>query len=536
MSRLLLVTDSNFVNNIGSYKGQKIANLEVKSCQTRRAAMQEINTMEEGIAIIACLDMIASDVAKNTPNDVERAIEVYYTQLLHKLIEKIDDSNDKLAFGVVAPLFWTSHSETTKRAMNHAYKLLKSTPVSRIWFSDYLKDIRAGVDGVHLTSSSATKYIDFINNYFASISDLAGLGQITMTETQLDNAGTGEAAGTAASWAEDNPAETDPEAVSLLGPPDDGDMPSPTRTTTMLSTSILRTPTIQDLAPNTGFAPAFSSTQARLINLAGGYQDLSVPPPTVSNMLSQNPLSQNPDLNSCLARIERRIGKIESKSFYDNLTFAALKEEQDTEANKAMLNKVTVSGVVIEGIHSMPDADRVKAMRDKIEELIDNVKEEGQTFEVQFVRHLNKQKKGNDMAVIEVKLADIKQAKDFRAAFVKKRKSLPDKINVTPVVRLATRVRVEMMHSICLMLKKCDRSIDRAMCLQYVPKPVIKIVRKTAGGTEVSRTWSFIDAVIWVKEENLNDKIDFNKARQRAGAAFRGTTVVYMTLFSWRAG
>ena len=516
MARLLLVTDSNFVNNIGDYRGRKISNLEVKSCQTRRAAMQEINSMEEGIAIIACLDMIAADVAQTTPGDAERAIEVYYTQLLHKLIEKIDESNDRLAFGVVAPLFWTSHSETVKRAINHSYKLLKSTPVNRIWFSDYLKEIRAGVDGVHLTSSSATKYIEFINNYFVSIDDLSGLGLVTL-ERRSSLAGSG------INWADEAGDRPDAEAVSLLGPPEeDTEMVTPTRTTTMLSTSILRTPpaSAQVAAPalSQNFEPRISSTQARLINLAGSFQDFSVPPPPTGI-----PPNLPPDLSSCLTKIERRIGKIEMKAFYDNLTFAALKEEQDFEANKAQLNRVTVSGISIPGIHSMRDVDRVKAMKAKISELIDSIKEESQVFEIHFVRHLNKQKKGDDMAVIEVKLADVKQAKDMRAAFVAKRKSLADKINVTPVVRLATRVRVEMMHSIAFMLKKCDRSIDRALCLQYVPKPVIKIVRKTMGGTEVTRTMSFIDAICWVKEEGLTDKIDFNKAYQRAGATFRGT-------------
>ena len=65
MSKILLVTDSNFVNNINEFRGRKISNLEVKSCQTRRLALQELAGPEEGIVVIACLDMIAADVANN---------------------------------------------------------------------------------------------------------------------------------------------------------------------------------------------------------------------------------------------------------------------------------------------------------------------------------------------------------------------------------------------------------------------------------------------------------------------------------------
>ena len=124
--------------------------------------------------------------------------------------------------------------------------------------------------------------------------------------------------------------------------------------------------------------------------------------------------------------------------------------------------------------------------------------------------------------MVEVKFADVNQAKLFRENFVKKRKTLPDKTNVTPVVRLATRVRVEMMHSISFQIKKHDSTVIGAMCLQYVPKPVIKIVSKTAAGTEAVRTMTFIDAIRWVQVNGYIGKIDLNKAYDRAGPKYRG--------------
>ena len=51
MSKLLLVTDSNFLNNIGDYKGPKIKNLEVKQCKSRKSAIEELMTIDEGIIV-----------------------------------------------------------------------------------------------------------------------------------------------------------------------------------------------------------------------------------------------------------------------------------------------------------------------------------------------------------------------------------------------------------------------------------------------------------------------------------------------------
>ena len=191
MSRLLLLADSNFLNNIGEFRGRKIAELEVKSCQSRRIAMTEVDSVEEGIVVVACLDSIAADIIKTTtdPNDAGRAIEVYYNQMLFKLIEKVDEANGKLAFGVLAPLFWTNLPEEAKRAMNHTYKLMKPTPLQNIWFTDYLKEVNAGADGVHLTKRSAHRYIQAILDLFIQVDAATGLGPVVLDPERVEQDG-----------------------------------------------------------------------------------------------------------------------------------------------------------------------------------------------------------------------------------------------------------------------------------------------------------------------------------------------------------
>ena len=150
MARLLLLTDSNFVNNIGAYNGRKIKNLEIKSCQSRRTALAEISTVKEGIGVLSCLDTIAAEIAASTASGIDHAIELYVSQLIFKLVEKVDESDGRLVFGIMAPLFWTSHSIESRRALNHVFRNLKVTPMTNIWTSEYFRDVQAGADGTHL--------------------------------------------------------------------------------------------------------------------------------------------------------------------------------------------------------------------------------------------------------------------------------------------------------------------------------------------------------------------------------------------------
>ena len=506
MARVLLIADSNFKNNIGAYNGRKIKNLEIVSCQSRKSAVQELSSVEEGVVVIACLDMIASDIVKSTVGEAEGAVEVYLNQLIFKLVDKVDETDGRVAFGVVAPLFWSSHSVEIKRSLNHTFKLLKKSPLNNIWFSNYVRDINAGADGVHLTNLSANRYVKFVNDFFEFVSNESGLKHVEF-ENPLPEASTG-------SWADEvMDLSRSSDAGIPLQPPEEEEevQPSPARTTTMLSTSILL-PSAPLSAVN---SMLIDSTQARLLSLADQMPDLSVPPPALVSNLSE--------VNSSFAKVNRRLTTLETRSYYTNVMTATLKEDQDTEANRAMLNRVTFSGVVIENLWRMSEKDKVTAMRSKIGALIELLKEPEESYDVLFVRHLNNQIRGQSTAVIEVRLQDNKQAKDIRSAFVKKQKSLPEKINITPVVRAATRVRIEIMHSVAEAMKKVDHSIVKAFCLQYVPKPVIKIVRRSLTGGEYNSTMTFIDSITWVKENEHIVRIDLKKARDRAGASFRGT-------------
>ena len=525
MARLLLLADSNFTNNIGDFKGRKIKTLEVKSCQTRRTAMAEVSAVEEGIVVISCLDMIAADVVKTTPVDADRAIEVYYNQLLMKMVDKVDETDGKVAFGVMPPLFWTSLPLEARKAMSHTYKLMKLAPLHNVYFHDFLKDVKAGADGTHLISHSANRYIGYINGLFSQVSQSSGLAEFEWIEPEVVSQPAEQGA---SNWAEEvmDAQQTEVSVVSLGPPEEEPEVRSVSRSTTMLSASMIQPPIQQNVSHG-----LIDETQARLMRLAA-LPDLSVPPPDSNSFGKHFQVPGLAGLSTSLLKIERRVGNIEAQAFYNHLMMAMLKEEQDTEANRTMLNRVTFSGVVIEGLAKMDEPNKIKAMKDKIMAIIELLRESEQelALELLFVRHLNKQIRGQKSAVIEAKFADAKQTKELRTIFVKKQKSLPEKINVTPVVRLATRVRIEMLHSIAFLLKRQDRTISSAMCIQFIPKPIIKVVYKSFAGTEVTRSMSFIEAVCWVKEQGLLNVVDLKKARERAGSSFRGTMAQHFVL------
>jgi len=64
MAKLLLLTDSNYINNSRKYLGPKIKDLEVKPCMNKGSLMGELSGVKEGLVVIACLDLIASEAAR----------------------------------------------------------------------------------------------------------------------------------------------------------------------------------------------------------------------------------------------------------------------------------------------------------------------------------------------------------------------------------------------------------------------------------------------------------------------------------------
>jgi hypothetical protein len=513
--------------------GPRIRDLEVKSCQSKRFLLDELSGVRDGIVVVACLDLIAAEAAKKAPQAQDRAIELAFNHIIWKIVDVLEEADGKLVCGIVAPIFWKEHSELVRDAMHHAYRVAQKAPVPNLLMTDYLRGMKVGGDQVHLVQRAGEKYVATVNDVFKQIDQDYRLGLVHLEEKTVNEKD---------NWADDSAGTEDEPGFELVPP---RDPVSPSKTLSMVSASMLATS-----RPNSMTAGSFLResvlTGSNLVTpdlgsgaLPGPYTGpFRVPPPRVgmigvvgrSDQQGQPtpaswPTMITPELSASLTRIEQRVGYLETKSFFDNLTMASLQEECDTEANRAMLNKVTLSGIKIPNLQRMSENEKVSVMRRRVQEIVDKLENEGQKFEVVFVRHLNRFVKGFGSAVIEVKFASEKQAVDLRSNFVKKRKDTTevDSINIAPVVRLATRVRVEMMHAISNALKQHDPTIEKAFCMQFIPKPMIKIIRKDSSGNEMAKNMSFLEAVSWVKENSRDRSVDFKKAYEKAGSAFRGT-------------
>jgi hypothetical protein len=181
----------------------------------------------------------------------------------------------------------------------------------------------------------------------------------------------------------------------------------------------------------------------------------------------------------------------------------------------------------------MTDSEKVKAMKDKVAGVVEKLKEEGQAVEIVFVRLLNRRARTSDFTMIEARFANVKQASEVRTNFIKKRDSTEmEDINVIPTVRLATRVRIEVMQAVARLIKQNDATVSKTQCLQFVCKPVMKVFRKDSAGNEFPRVMTFIDVVSWALENNVQKQVDLGKAYEKAGSSFRGTLAQHFVIMS----
>ena len=106
--------------------------------------------------------------------------------------------------------------------------------------------------------------------------------------------------------------------------------------------------------------------------------DLSVHPPsrlTTLSLLDSRPQDKYPHkFRLTLNGLERKLGVVEAKVIQDNVIMASNKEEQDTKANRATLNKVTITGINLPNHASLQDQERIALMKRKVMELVDKVK------------------------------------------------------------------------------------------------------------------------------------------------------------------
>ena len=545
MAKILLVADSNVANNLNLIKTGKIKNMKFVKCVDKKEFSTAILEAEvdTDVIMVAAFDAIANEVAKK-PGYNDRAIEVIFSHFCMKLYEKSEDSDIKI--GVIPPLYWRAHSKETRRAMKHSYELLQKDLNNFIYFAPDLPPMKTLSDKIHLTERSGENYIKFIYKQLETLAQ--SKGKTVAFEYPSSDWNESESAGS------DQPMETE-EGVEL-GMSEDESTPTitPTRTASIAATVLRATSTP---------APA-TAIQQRLINMAGpleghmaplrprldqrpilnpaashahrfdlgpsttfGEWQFSVPPPT----LATDPY----EMGRSIRQLNVRVTELETKSYYDNIVMANLRETQDTEWNIANLRKVVISGIKISNFGKATSEEKTKAMKDEVGKLVDLVKGEN-PIELKYVRQLNGQVRNPKHLVVEARFGDDNQAIAFRKSLIdasKKQKQReegdPEEgmslegISVAPVVRLATRVRVEILKAMADVIT-AQRNDFTAYCQQYAPRPVLKLRSKaTTDRNSPPITLGLTDSIAWMRAKNLLSQVNLKAAYSRAGSTYGST-------------
>ena len=249
-----------------------------------------------------------------------------------------------------------------------------------------------------------------------------------------------------------------------------------------------------------------------------------------------NSPAQGPTNHELLKRIEelvKRVESVEDKAFYDNLMFAAIKEDQDDIANKNNLNKVTVTGVKIKDFDKFAEHEKPAAMKEAINKIISMVTADSDKDNrvVVFTRHRNGHIRNARSAVVEARFEDYKQAVAFRKDFVAKIKSytsagqtVPDEykgISTYPVQTLSTRVRACLLKEMAKVVENRSGPNVTSYCQQFNTRPMLKIVAKQGAHTNY-QTLGFVDSILKLKSHQDLHRVALDEAYQIAGSTFRG--------------
>ena len=197
--------------------------------------------------------------------------------------------------------------------------------------------------------------------------------------------------------------------------------------------------------------------------------------------------------------------QVEKRWKADDFLWAKQEESLDTTRNEKILDRIILTGVVIEnltgtGLEKKPLI--LEALTPIMKELF------GDDFPVPiFVSHLNAHIPSN-RRVIEAKFENQETAAKVRKAYGDKMKSCretklyPDTLrgmNIAMSVTRSTRVRIEILHALAKVVKSNSQKNVDAYVLQHLTRPLLKVTI-TIPKKEVttSRTYGFAEAVEFV--------------------------------------
>ena len=511
MAKLLLLGDSNIANNLQHQAVLGKGQFEFKKCTTKGLFSDKILAAQQDLVVIAGIDCVVNE-ALTAPRESERNISLVMNNLVSKIIEKLeDDSGTNMTMVLASPLYWEDFSEDVKKSLQVTFKQIRRDWKHRIKFLPPCPGMKYLQDRIHLDELSGVRYTNHIIKKSFSIAKI------------IPNPASNP------SWAddielqqmEDEEMEQDDTQQSLdRGVAGNG----AANRTPQLSFSTL--PPIQ-LQQHHQPPPIHQMSQ-----FSHPFSQSFSQPFSAMNLPVQ--VTTNQDLLQKIDQLSKRMDAAEDKSYYDNLMFAAIKEDQDDLANQRNLNRVTLTGVKIDNFNRAAENEKPEAMKAAVKAIIALVTPEAdqQDREVVFTRHRNSHIRNAKSAVIEAKFKTTAQGVAFRKEFVSAYKKLKaddelptelEGVSTYPVQTLSTRVRATLLRAMARVVDSQTGPNITAYCQPYITRPMLKIVTKNSSNSNTNvQSFGFVDSIMKLRSNDDLHRVALDEAYQQAGSNFRG--------------
>ena len=202
----------------------------------------------------------------------------------------------------------------------------------------------------------------------------------------------------------------------------------------------------------------------------------------------------------------------------DNMMFARLREEVDSNANRSREDRVVVTGIICKDPLPTDHRKRIEKLKELAAEIFQAIKP---GFEGKIL-YASQGRNEQSLPMVEVKLDKIEHAVSIRKAFADKRKKgemsgCIEKVFLSNSINVGTRVRIEILKAIA---KRISNDKDFAFVASFISRPVLHIKPRSDRENKPTNSYTFIDAV-----KQFGSKLrknDLLEAYAKAGKAFAG--------------
>ncbi len=202
----------------------------------------------------------------------------------------------------------------------------------------------------------------------------------------------------------------------------------------------------------------------------------------------------------------------------DNMMFARLREEVDSNANRSREDRVFVTDIICKDPLPVECRQRIEKLKELAAEIFQAIKP---GFEGKIL-YASQGRNEQSLPMVEVKLDKIEHAVLIRKAFAEKQKKgamngCIEKVFLSNSIDVGTRVRIEILKAIA---KRISNDRDFAFVASFISRPVMHIKPRNERDNKLTKSYTFIDSV-----KQFGDQLrknDLLEAYAKAGKAFAG--------------